>query len=409
MLNTKSLSNFVIASYLLCSAYSHLAALKTSNKSVEKYGSTSHSSETMDLLQDHWRAAAPYPSTSTATVQLANPQYETAVGLVNKRLVGILVRLREILHKIGVSVTQLLFGRRRRHRVNFGELGNTEDADSRSMVLRNSTSIDGCEELRKRRRRWRIFGRSKREEAVELECIAREKQRQRDEINQENFETEVVWRTKIEDSSADEKSLDDRMFNGSSDSVSSSLSNSGGSNSRRKRGDDKNKPRSSDRKGGGGILSAFLSPSSSSSLVKDASYVSSRTVSAVQWGNYVPTKKELESLAYLNLKRTSEVSRGSHGVSPWLHEASDVELLRFLRAKSGNRDDAWKMILTHAKWRVSAYGADTIVRENKFLGSALHREVFWLGVSKGGCPTMIVRTRAHDGADYNEDPKIFTR
>ena len=66
------------------------------------------------------------------------------------------------------------------------------------------------------------------------------------------------------------------------------------------------------------------------------------------------------------------------------------------------------MILAHAKWRATRYGADSIVRDNAFVHSEMHREVFWLGLSKADCPTLVIRTKAHDGADYNEDPKVFT-
>jgi hypothetical protein len=44
-----------------------------------------------------------------------------------------------------------------------------------------------------------------------------------------------------------------------------------------------------------------------------------------------------------------------------------------------------------------------------FSASPLHSEAFWLGVSKTGLPTLVIRTQVHDGIYYNEDPKIFTR
>ena len=101
--------------------------------------------------------------------------------------------------------------------------------------------------------------------------------------------------------------------------------------------------------------------------------------------------------------------RSSSGISPWLWEANEIELLRFVRAHNGNPDLVWNKVLTHAKWRVSEYGADTVVKENKFEHSMLNHEVFWWGENRQGCPTLIVRTRAHDGAYYDEDPRIFTR
>ena len=127
----------------------------------------------------------------------------------------------------------------------------------------------------------------------------------------------------------------------------------------------------------------------------------------VSWGGSVVTEKERGSLLLLNEKRLNTVL--SHGVSPWLKKALATDFLRFLRAKNGNVEEAWKMIYAHAKWRTSKHGADTILKNREFLGSILHRELFWLGESCEGHPTMVIRTQAHDGADYNEDPKIFTR
>lgn len=107
----------------------------------------------------------------------------------------------------------------------------------------------------------------------------------------------------------------------------------------------------------------------------------------------------------------------------WLEQAIDVEFLRFIRAsKSVNCAEAWKGILHHAKWRASRYGPDGAMTtssstgpealaktEFDFTDSPLHVEAFWLGLSKQGCPTLVVRTQVHDGIYYDEDPKIFTR
>ena len=125
------------------------------------------------------------------------------------------------------------------------------------------------------------------------------------------------------------------------------------------------------------------------------------------WGGKKITEKEKEGLDYLDMKRFSMTVGGD--ISPFLHTATSADLLRFLRARNGNAEDAFKNILSNAKWRTSPYGADTILKENSFKESAMNKEVFWLGVSTSDCPTLVVRTQAHDGADYNEDPKIFTR
>ena len=48
-----------------------------------------------------------------------------------------------------------------------------------------------------------------------------------------------------------------------------------------------------------------------------------------------------------------------------------------------------------------------MVRDAAYERSNIHREIFWLGSSLDGCPTLVVRTQAHDGADYDEDPRKF--
>jgi len=89
----------------------------------------------------------------------------------------------------------------------------------------------------------------------------------------------------------------------------------------------------------------------------------------------------------------------------WLTLAKDIELLRFLKAKNGNVIEAWKMILAHAKWRVSKNGPDG--NKTNF-HPELHKQVFWIGLSKEKKPTLVIKTHYHDGLYYNEDPKVFT-
>jgi hypothetical protein len=122
------------------------------------------------------------------------------------------------------------------------------------------------------------------------------------------------------------------------------------------------------------------------------------------WGGNTVTEKEKSSLLFLHNKCNNEIRADSQ----WLKTATPIDILRFLRNKNGNTEEAYKSLLAHAKWRISQFGADTIVAKNSFKESALNKEVFWLGVSLEGCPTLVIRTQAHDGADYNEDPKIFT-
>ena len=127
----------------------------------------------------------------------------------------------------------------------------------------------------------------------------------------------------------------------------------------------------------------------------------------VSYGGCITTEKEKAGLDFLDSERRLINIQGD--ISPWLHSATSTDLLRFLRARNGNVEEAFKSIMTHAKWRTSKYGADTILKEDSFQNSQMNKEVFWLGVSTTNCPTLVIRTQAHDGVDYNEDPKIFTR
>lgn len=125
------------------------------------------------------------------------------------------------------------------------------------------------------------------------------------------------------------------------------------------------------------------------------------------WGGLAVTEKEKISLTTLNEQRLA--AQNNNGDSIWLQNATPTDLLRFLRTKGGDPIAAWKMILAHSKWRTSRHGADTILKNNLFDRSILHRELFWLGVSADGHPTLVIRTQAHDGTDYCDDPVVFTR
>lgn len=125
------------------------------------------------------------------------------------------------------------------------------------------------------------------------------------------------------------------------------------------------------------------------------------------WGGIKVTENERKSLTLLNKKRLDSIK--TEKISQWLCGATGTDFLRFLRVKNGNVDDAYNMILSHAKWRLSKDGADTIIKSNKYKESVLKNEIFWLGMNKHKVPTLVIRTQAHDGVDYNEDPKVFTR
>ena len=125
-----------------------------------------------------------------------------------------------------------------------------------------------------------------------------------------------------------------------------------------------------------------------------------------EWGDKIATVSEMESIYGL---RTRAVGHSSVDGNHWLKNVTDVELLRFLRARHGNTEEAWKMITAHVEWRNSKYGADSAFTKSYFIDSPLHHEVFWMGNNKDNCPTLVVRTQIHDGIYYNEDPNVFTR
>ena len=127
----------------------------------------------------------------------------------------------------------------------------------------------------------------------------------------------------------------------------------------------------------------------------------------LEWGGVRVSDAERSALVYVRIMREKlkRSSSNEYGSSSWLFTASDKELLRFVRGQIAHKEDAWKAILAHAKWRNSKYGADKV---GDFSNNFMHYEIFWLGLNKQGCPTMVVRTVAHDGAHYNEDPELFT-
>lgn len=128
----------------------------------------------------------------------------------------------------------------------------------------------------------------------------------------------------------------------------------------------------------------------------------------LSWGGIKVTEAERSTLLYIKimrekLRKTTSFEYGSS--SSWLFTATDKEILRFVRAQIAHKEDAWRSILNHAKWRNSKYGADEV---SDFADNFMHYEIFWLGLNKQGCPTLIVRTVAHDGTHYDENPELFS-
>jgi len=127
--------------------------------------------------------------------------------------------------------------------------------------------------------------------------------------------------------------------------------------------------------------------------------------------NISKTRTDTQTHSIVENTTKSSVLQTSDGVllSSWLLTCSDIDILRFIRSKKYKVEEIWKAIKLHAIWRVSAHGADTVMKENEFLTSPMNREVFWLGVNQQNCPTLVIRTQVHDGIYYNEDPVIFTK
>jgi hypothetical protein len=125
----------------------------------------------------------------------------------------------------------------------------------------------------------------------------------------------------------------------------------------------------------------------------------------ISWSGKPAT--ELESKQVVELQQMLRAY--TEKKSQWLLEGPySVELLRFLRSKNGNVGQAYKALLQHDKWRVSSHGAESEFVQKAYQHSPLAREIFWLGLNKEGCPTLVVRTQLHDGVYSNDDPRIYT-
>ena len=163
------------------------------------------------------------------------------------------------------------------------------------------------------------------------------------------------------------------------------------------------------RSAGSAALGSSGNSSSSSTNSGSNSFSNSAAYAKLAWNGVRVTKREMESLDKIKSTLSGEIAAGRLASSAWLQSATDSEFLRFLRHHNGNKDAACKSIKAHAAWRTSAHGSETILRTRhaKFSKHVLNREIFWLGVSKGGCPTLVIRTRAHDGTDYENDPHVF--
>ena len=98
--------------------------------------------------------------------------------------------------------------------------------------------------------------------------------------------------------------------------------------------------------------------------------------------------------------------------SSFVMESTDIDRLRFLRQQRGNVEKAADSLIEHARWRESEHGSEGIMRSHlreQFDVSVLNDEFIWIGTSEDNCPTLVVRSQLHDGADYDEDPRLFVK
>jgi len=147
-------------------------------------------------------------------------------------------------------------------------------------------------------------------------------------------------------------------------------------------------------------------------------------LSPMQMGTSLPSqfdsklynRDELVQLDWLRSLRLASSDAQDNAAIEWIaNGATDVDLLRFIRHHGGtsDRDGLFASIRRHVAWRRGPLGVDTVSSEENVASNAwaydqLSKEVFWLGVSKTGCPTLVIRTQMHDGKMYNEDANLFT-
>ena len=100
--------------------------------------------------------------------------------------------------------------------------------------------------------------------------------------------------------------------------------------------------------------------------------------------------------------------------SGWLHRGvTDVELLRFLRARNGDLSAATAMLREHAVWRGSAVGPDRPPPDPSSAPFAAHivsvirRHVYWTGVTTEDCAVLVVESAVFQVATQHTD--VFLR
>jgi hypothetical protein len=134
--------------------------------------------------------------------------------------------------------------------------------------------------------------------------------------------------------------------------------------------------------------------------------VPSPIVHELQWGGEVATALELASIQSL---RETISSGAQHGKAVSSCELMDVELLRFLRHHHGDTTSALLSVQAHRTWKAALRRPEETARRKLVLHSPLQDEIFWLGVNKENCATLVIRTQLHDGSYFDEDPALFER
>jgi hypothetical protein len=124
-----------------------------------------------------------------------------------------------------------------------------------------------------------------------------------------------------------------------------------------------------------------------------------QTERVLQWGGEIANALELASIQSLREMIGSNTQ----------HVLVDIELLRFLRHHRGDTTCTLASLQAHVEWKTTIRGTEEVARRKLVIHSPLQEEIFWLGVNKEDCATLVIRTQLHDGSYFNEDPALFER
>lgn len=114
-------------------------------------------------------------------------------------------------------------------------------------------------------------------------------------------------------------------------------------------------------------------------------------------GYYACSLSETQVIAQLRRVIAERVT-AKDPAQTWLAcTASDVELLRFLRARQMDVEVAYEMLLRHSRWRreVGQEAGETTLTADDAL---LARHVYWTGVTEDDCAVLVVESAVLDVA-----------